>query len=539
MQRFLQLIERVGNRLPDPTTLFAIGTLLVLLISHVAVVFDWRVVERRPVEVEVEIDGRQQVMVQWEETGESHSARSLLTRDGIFWALANAREHFLQFPPLGIVLVGMLGIGVAERTGFISALLRLSMQRLPPHLLTPVTILLGILSTIASDAGYIVLPPLAAMVYLSFGRSPLAGIAAAFAGVSAGFNANLMITALDPMLAGLSQEGARVIDPDYTVSPVANWFFMIASTFVLTLAGWWTSDRLVEPAIRKSHEGDSDAEPLQVQGAEPITPSETRGVIYALLALAALFALLLAAIFIPGAPLHGVVGEHLIDDIREPGATADRSRWLVIIVPLLFLGMLTPGLAYGVHQGVIKNDKDLAKLFSESIAGIAPVIVLAFFAGQFIYCFAHSGVAVMMAEAGGQALARAEMPIPMLLVTFIFMVGVFNLFIGSMSGKYAILAPIFVPMFMMVGISPELTQAAYRIGDSTTNIITPLNAYLIIVISFMQRFYPKGGLGTLVSLMLPYTIVFTIVWSIMLVIWVYFQIPLSYGTEGPLFYHFQ
>jgi aminobenzoyl-glutamate transport protein len=194
-------------------------------------------------------------------------------------------------------------------------------------------------------------------------------------------------------------------------------------------------------------------------------------------------------------------------------------RQAVIIVPLLFLGMLVPGLTYGIHQGVIKNDKDLAKLFSDSVAAIAPVIVLAFFAGQFIYCFGHSGVAVMIAEAGGQALARAEMPIPLLLVSFIFMVGVFNLFIGSMSAKYAILAPIFVPMFMMVGISPELTQAAYRIGDSVSNIITPLNPYLIIILVFMHRYVPRGGVGTLIALMVPYTVVFGLVWTALLLAW--------------------
>jgi len=525
MRYFLKIIERLGNRLPDPTTLFAIGTLLVLVVSHIAVVLDWHVVEKRPAEV---AEG----VIEWEETGVAHRANSLLTSDGILWVLKNVREHFLMFPPLGIVLVGMLGIGVAERTGFIPSLLRLCMSRLPSRLLTPATIMLGILSTVASDAGYIVLPPLAAMVYLSYGRSPLAGIAAAFAGVSAGFNANLMITSLDPMLSELTQAGARVIDVEYMVSPACNWYFMIVSTFVLTLAGWWTSEKLVEPNLRNSEDGVPMPDLEKYRQPEPVSRSEVRGVLVALGTSALFFVVLMLAIFVPGAPLHGPLGESL----AKPGENPEIPRWIVVVVPLLFFALFIPGLTYGIHQKVIRNDKDLAKLFNESIAAISPVIVLAFFAGQFIFCFGQSGLGRMMAESGGQALGQAQMPIWALLVVFIGIVGVFNLLIGSMSAKYAVFAPIFVPMFMMVGISPELTQAAYRIGDSTTNIITPLNAYLIIVITFMQRFQPKAGMGTLISMMLPYTLVFTLVWVVMIIIWVVLGIPLGPQGQGPLFY---
>ncbi len=522
MQHFLKTIERAGNRLPDPATLFALGLLLVILVSHLAFVFDWEVVERRPVEV---TPGE----VQWEATGEVHRPTSLATSDGIFWVLKNVRNHFINFPPLGIVLVGMLGIGVAERTGFISALLRLTLTRLPNHLLTPATIFLGILSTVASDAGYIVLPPLAAMVYISFGRPPLAGIAAAFAGVSAGFNANLMITTLDPMLAELSQEGARIIDPEYSVSPVANWYFMIVSTFVLTLAGWWASEKLVEPTLR-SNNGNSIDDSSTHEQPDEVTSSEAKGVFIALGATAVFFGILLATILIPGAPLYGTIGEGLV----APGEDPDWQRWFVVVVPLLFLALFVPGVTYGIHQKVIRNDKDVAKLFTESISAMAPIIVLAFFAGQFIGCFAESGLGRMMAEFGGQSLGQAALPIWGLLVVFVFITGGFNLLVGSMSAKYAVFAPIFVPMFMMVGISPELTQAAYRIGDSTTNIITPLNPYLIIVLMFIQRYRANAGIGTLISLMLPYTIVFTIVWLIMFVIWIWIGIPL--GPSGPVAY---
>ncbi len=524
MRRFLHLIETVGNRLPDPTTLFAIGTLLILTISHLAVVGDWHVVEMRPAETGTGV-------AEWVATGQEHRANSLLTSDGLFWALKNMRKHFIEFPPLGVVLIAMLGVGIAERTGFIAALLKICLARLPRPMLTPATVFVGIMSTLTVDAGYIVLPPLAALAYHALGRHPLAGIAAAFSGVSAGFCANLFITSIDPMLSELSQNGARVIDPDYIVTPASNWFFGIASTVVLTLAGWWTTEKIVEPNLNRS----SESMPLAAADesaaeAAKVTPAETRGVLWALGAGGVFAAVLACAIFIPGAPLHGEVGEA----VAAPGENPLMPRWIMVVVPLLFFALFVPGVAYGIHQKMIRSDKDVARLFCESIAAMAPIIVLAFFAGQFIFCFQQSGLGRMLAEAGGQSLATIQLPSWALLLVFIGFVAVFNLLIGSMSAKYAIVAPIFIPMFMLVGISPELTQAAYRIGDSTTNIITPLNAYLIIVITFMQRYLPKAGMGTLISMMLPYTIVFTIIWSVLLVLWIALGIPLGPQGQGPL-----
>jgi aminobenzoyl-glutamate transport protein len=519
MRRFLRLIETVGNRLPDPATLFALGTLLVLIMSHLAVMGDWHVVEMRPGDTGA-----------WAATGQEHRANSLLTADGLFWAIKNMRKHFMEFPPLGVVLIGMLGVGVAERTGFIAALLKLSLTRLPARLLTPATVFVGVMSSLASDAGYIVLPPLAAMAYIAFGRHPLAGIAAAFAGVSAGFGANLFITSIDPMLSEFSQNGARVIDPGYTVSPASNWFFAIASTFLLSLAGWWTTEKIVEPNLNRSREvmpvADTQADHAAIA---TITPGETRGVLWALGAAAALGAILFGMIAIPGAPLHGTVGA-----VAAPGENPLMPRWIAVVVPILFVALFVPGVVYGIHQKIIRSDKDVARLFCESIAAMAPIIVLAFFAGQFIFCFQQSGLGRMMAEAGGQWLAAVQLPTWALLLVFIAFVATFNLLIGSMSAKYAIVAPIFIPMFMLVGISPELTQAAYRIGDSTTNIITPLNAYLIIVITFIQRYQPKAGMGTLISMMLPYTLVFTLVWTAMLLLWVALGLPLGPQGQGPL-----
>lgn len=529
----LDVIERVGNRLPDPATLFLVGTLFVILLSAVAAGAGWSVQPKLPVPATEEIvaadgtvttrpilDEEGAPVLAWQETGEPLVATSLLTRDGIFWVLANLVRNFTAFPPLGVVLVGMLGIGIAERTGLLGALLKGFMLIVPGALLTPAMIFIGIMSSMALDAGYVVLPPLAALLYISVGRSPLAGIAAVFAGVSAGFNANLFITGLDPMLAGFATTGGQVIDPDYQMNPACNWWFMIASTFVMTLVGWGVTALFVERRLKGKSPEDGGPPIDGGAGLEEhrLTAAERRGMAWSALALAITLGGFLAMILVPGGPLHG------------PGTVFD--RWVEAIVPMLFICFVVPGIVFGVVVGTIRDDKGAAKLLVESMAAMAPIIVLAFFAAQFIECFKHSGLDRMLAMAGGQALGHAALPPSVLIVAFIAMTIVFNLFIGSMSAKYAMFAPIFIPMFMLVGISPELTQAAYRIGDSVSNTITPLNAYLVIVLVFMQKYVPKGGMGTLISTMLPYTIVFSIAWTLLLLLWMSLGIPL--GPDGPL-----
>jgi len=529
----LDMIEKAGNRLPDPVTLFIIGTLFIMALSAVAAQFEWTVVEKLPVPVTEEVVGPDGGMIEqpvlnedgepileWKETGTTYTAKSLLTRDGLFWAIDSMVDNFMAFPPLGVVLVGMLGIGVAERTGLIGALLKAFMLVTPGMLLTPAMVFIGIMSSMAMDAGYVVLPPLAAALYKALGRSPLAGLAAVFAGVSAGFNANLFITGLDPMLAGFANTGGQVIDPNYEMNPACNWWFMIASTFVITLVGWATTSWFVERRLQsKSPEDGGPVTPTAEDLAEQhLKPQEVRGMLVALGALFIALGGIIAMIVTPGAPLYG------------EGAAFD--RWVEAIVPIIFFCFIIPGIAYGVTVGEIRNDKDLAKLMIDSMAYMAPIIVLAFVAAQFIEYFGYSGMDTMLAMYGGQVLGQADMPIWALVIAFILVTMCFNMFIGSMSAKYAMFAPIFIPMFMLVGIAPELTQAAYRIGDSVTNIITPLNAYLIIILVFMQKFVPKGGMGTLISTMLPYTITFTITWMIMLLIWMALGIPL--GVDGYL-----
>ncbi len=536
----LDRIERVGNALPDPTTLFVIGALLVMGASHLAVILEWEV--QKPVTQELRVpvlgaDGAPLVdpvsgapILQGavdpatgealrERTLEPVRAKSLLSSDGLYWALSNLVVHFKDFPPLAIVLVGMLGIGLADKTGFIGALLKAILVAVPARFLTPTVFFVGVISSIGLDAGYVVLPPVAAALFAAVGRSPLVGLAAVFAGVSAGFSANLVVTSLDVILAGFSTSGAQILDAAYQVPATANLAFLRVSTVLLVLVGWATTAYWVEPrfAAKGVDEGGAtEADPE----AMALSDTERSGLFAGGITLAVVLGLMVAATFVPGLPLYG-------DDGRFP-------RWVSAIVPLIFFAFLIPGLAYGFRTGSLRNDRDVAAKLGEVMAGMGPYIVLAFFAAQFVAFFRYSGLGEMTAIAGGGLLARADLPAPVLMIAFIGVVGLANLFIGSMSAKYAFFAPVFVPMFMQVGISPELTQAAYRVGDSITNVITPLNPYVVIILVFMQRYVPRAGIGTLVALMIPYAVAFFVAWAVLLVGWMLLGQPL--GPGGPLEY---
>lgn len=498
----LGAIERLGNRLPDPATLFLLATGLVLVFSQLAASLGWSVEKTTlgpagPVTTRVE-------------------PVSLLSSDGLHWLVSSLVVNFRDFPPLAIVLVGMLGIGLAERSGFLPVLLRASLARVPARWLSPLVVFVGVNSSLATDAGYVVLPPIAAALFLAAGRSPVAGAAAAFAGVAGGFGANLVITGLDPMLAGLTESGARLVDPAYRVAATSNWWLMIASTFLLTGVGWIVADRVVEPRLAPS------AHESAVPGAAPdgLSHEERRGLRAGLLALALTIAVIALAVLVPGAPLHGA-----------DGAT---PRWVAAIVPLMFFATAVPGLAHGVAAGTVRSDRDAAAMLGETMAAMGPYVVLAFFAGQFVASFGHSRLGEMLAVAGGELLARAALPTALLLALFVVGVAGLDLAMASMSAKYAFLAPVFVPMFMQVGVSPELTQAAYRVGDSVANTVAPLNPYLVILLVVVQRYRPGAGIGTLVALMLPYAAAFGVAWTALLLLWVALGLPL--GPAGPLHY---
>ena len=560
---WLGWIERIGNRLPDPATLFLIGTVLVMIASAVVAKSGFVVEERLPEQTATAALGQAaygeaepDTSVKWVATGKTYEANNILTRDGLFWAISSMVKNFINFAPLGIVLVGMLGIGIAERTGFIGSALKAMLMVVPAQLLTPAVVFMGIMSSMTSDAGYIILPPLAAALYKAVGRSPLAGLAAVFAGVAAGFNANLFITSLEPLLAGLANGGAQVIDPDYQLNPACNWWFMIVSTVVMTGVGWFVADVIVEKRLAAKSPEEGGPTPVDARdlAKQKLSPEDWRALKISTAVFVGGLVVVLALINIPGSPLYTYQmqspanPEQMIPaELTElPGGSVDPDarilvpsanifpRWVKAIVPLVFIIFIIPGIVYGVVKKKIRNDRDVAKLLTDSMAGMAPIIVMAFFAGQFVEHFKFSGLDTMLAMTGGQMLGQAALPTSMMLVAFIGMTMCFNMFVGSMSAKYTMFAPIFIPMFMMVGIAPELTQCAYRIGDSVTNCITPLNPYMVIMLAFMKNIAPKGGMGTLISTMLPFSIIFSIVWTIMLLIWVGFGIPL--GPDGHLVY---
>jgi aminobenzoyl-glutamate transport protein len=454
------------------------------------------------------------------DVGEPIRARSLVTSDGIFWMLKTMVKNFIEFAPLGVILVTMLGVGVAERSGLVGTLLKALMLVLPRRLLTPAVVFLGVQSSLGADAGYVVLPPIAALLFKSVGRSPLAGIAAVFSGISAGFSSNLLITSLDPLLSGLTQTGARVIEPAYEVNAACNWWFMMASTGLLTLLGWAVTSWIIEPRLggRPPEDGGPSAKGTPVPAPERLTADESRALFRALGVLAAAVAVVVALVVIPGSPIHG------------DGQPESRSaRWIIAIVPILLLLFLFPGVAYGLSTGSIRGGRDVARLMSESLASTAPVMVLAFFAGQFIAYFKYSQLDQLIAYSLGKSLAVSGLSPLLLLAGFIILVMGLNILISSASAKWALFAPVFVPIFMLLQVSPELTQAAYRVADSCTNIVTPLNPYLVLVLAACRLHAPATGTGTVLSLMVPYAVAFAIVWTAFLLGWSALGWPLGPG----------
>ncbi|MCZ7603434.1 MAG: AbgT family transporter [Melioribacteraceae bacterium] len=500
MDRFLTVIERGGNALPDPTTLFALLAFVVIVLSGIASLFDLEVVHPG--------------------TGELIRPVNLFSVEGIHKILKGLVTNFTSFAPLGTVLVSLLGIGVAEGSGLIGATLRLLVLSAPKKLLTFVIVFSGILSNTASEVGYVLLVPLSAIIFLSVGRHPLAGMAAAFAAVSAGYSANLLLGTIDPLLAGLSEEAARIIDPDYTVNPAANYYFMFVSTFFLAAIGTWITEKIIVPRLGE-YKGDAEREELK-----RLSPQEKKGLKYALLASLAFLAILLWGTV----PADGF--------LRNP-ETGDllRSPFMSGIVAFIFLGGAVAGVAYGIGAGTYKSDRDAIKGMSKAMETLGSYIVLVFFAAQFVAFFNWTNLGLIFAIEGAGVLKNLGLGSIPLTLSFILISAIINLFMGSASAKWAIMAPVFIPMFMLLGYSPEFTQIAYRVGDSVTNIIAPMMSYFALIVAFFQRYDKNAGIGTIIATMLPYSIIFLITWSVLLIIWISIGLPI--GPGAPLEYVMQ
>jgi aminobenzoyl-glutamate transport protein len=510
--RFLDFVERLGNLLPHPVTLFALFALGVVVASGVAGWLDVSVIDPRPEGA----PGRS--------ADGTIVAVSLMNAEGLRRIVTELVDNFVTFVPLGTVLVALLGVGVAEHSGLLSAMIRAVVMRAPKNLITVAIVFAGVLSNTASEAGYVVLVPLAAVIYLALGRHPFAGMAAAFAGVSAGYSANLLIGTVDPLLAGITQEAAALIDPEYTVHPAVNWYFMMVSTVLITIAGTLVSLYIVEPrlgAYDSSHaqEGADDDRSM-----EPLTPTEMRGLKWAgvaMLVVSALFALSVV-------PESGVLRNPETGDILK-------SPFLDGMVTLIFVFFLVPGVVYGVVTGTVKSDRDVIDGMSAAMSSLGLYIVLVFFAAQFVSFFGWTNLGAITAVTGAEFLQAIELTGPIIFVFFILVCCGVNLMLGSASAQWAVTAPIFVPMLMLLGYSPEVIQAAYRIGDSTTNIITPMMSYFGLILAFAAKYDRRVGIGTIIAMMLPYSIVFLIGWMALFFLWV-FGLGLPVGPAAPTFY---
>lgn len=567
IDRALNLIEKIGNKLPDPAALFLILMFVVWVLSAILsnVTF-------------TEIDPR---------SGKAIIVNSQLTGTAIATFLSTMVTTFTSFHPLGIVLVALLGVGVAEHTGFINASLKWLLSFTSKSLLTPMLILIGVISNLAADAGYVLVIPLGAVIFYSAGRHPLAGIAATFAGVSGGFSANFIPSSLDPLISGLTQSAVQILDPARTVNPLSSWFFMSASCFVITAVGWYVTDKIIEPRLQKV---PVDGNPEEMPKMEELGKLEKRGLVAAFAALLIGLAIL-AAVSIPeSSPMRSPVGYKLTNTSFEqmraagipedvlkkaeasknreftkaafetelkgkigeepaktysaaflanaeqnpPQLTASNAPLMLAIVPLIFILFLLPGIVYGYAAKTIDNHRDIIEGMSKSMSTMGYYIVLAFFASLFIAAFAQSNIGALLAIKGANFLRDLGLPGQVTIIGIILLSCLVNLLIGSASAKWALLAPIFVPMLMQLGISPELSQTAYRIGDSSTNIITPLMPYFPLVVVFAKKYVKNTGIGTIVSLMLPYSVAFLISWIIFLMIYWALGIPL--GIQAPYTY---
>ncbi len=501
LDRALNWIEVAGNKLPDPAVLFLILLIAVWVLSAILAPIAFS-----------EIDPR---------TNEPIRVANQLTGTSLASFLAGMVKTFTGFHPLGVVLVALLGVGVAESTGFINAVLKYLLGFTPKSLLTPMLILVSIVSHTATDAGYVLVIPLGGVIFYAAGRHPLAGIAAAFAGVSGGFSANFIPSGIDPLLQGLTQAGAQIIDPARVVNPLCNWLFTSVSSVLVIAVGWFITDRIIEPRLSNT---EVDGNPDEMPKMEELSPADRRGMFAGLAAALGCIVLLVLAVLPEGSALRAPGGS-----ITEFAAPLMQS-----IVPLIFIFFLVPGIVHGYVAGTVKSHRDIIKGMSTAMSTMGYYIVMAFFAALFIKAFGDSNIGVLLAIKGANFIQGLGMPGQATIVGIICLSAGVNLLVGSASAKWALLAPIFVPMLMQLGLSPELTQAAYRVGDSTTNIITPLMPYFPLVVVFCQRYVKNTGIGTVVSLMLPYSVCLFVSWTAFLVIYWLVGIPL--GIQAPYVY---
>ena len=496
--RFLDVVEKVGNLLPDPAILFVLALAAAWGLSYAYAGAEY-----------VTAAGPEQVVNQF-------------SMEALVPFFTNMVETFTHFHPIGVVLVAMLGFGVAERAGYINTGLKILLVITPKFLLTPMLALVAIVSHTAVDAGYVLVIPVGGVLFYAAGRHPIAGITAAFAGVSGGFSANFIPSAVDALLAGITEESSAILNPDYGVNPLCNWWFSASSSAFVMLMIWFLTDRIIEPRCNRLFPIDDDAD---VEPMERISAREVTGFLTGTLAV---------GVLIYGIVFLALPADSLLRDPVEGELYTAGAPLVQMIVPLLFILALTPGIVHGLVAGTIKKSGDIVAGMVDAMKGMGHYLVIMFFAALFLYVFTQSNLGEWLAISGADWLKSMELH-PMITITgIIFLTAFVNLLMGSASAKWALLSVIFVPLLMEVGISPQLTQAAYRVGDSSTNIITPLMPYFPLVVVYCQRYFKKTGIGTLISLMLPYSFTILIGWTVFLLIYwgLGEQLGFTLGIEG-------
>jgi len=507
----LARIERAGNRLPDPAFIFIWLMLVVIAISVLASFFGVQAVH--PTQ---QMDDGSPLIIE---------AASLLSAENIQRLLVEMPTTFTHFHPMGYVLVVMLGAGVAERSGLFGAVMSRAVRRAPMALLTPVVALLAMVGNLAADAAYVVLIPLAGVIFAAAGRHPVAGIAAGFAGVSGGFSANLLPGQLDALLFGVTEAAVDTLDNSWVMNIAGNWYFIAVMTLIYLSVIWYLTDKVIEPRLGRYQPADGDdtaaamAEPTSSEVPETIDERENAGMRRA--GITALLVILawVAMCFAPGTPL-----------INEGAGPATMQPFYQSLVAGFFILFLASGWAYGSASGSVKSHRDVVRMMSEAMADLSYYLVLAFAAAHFVAMFNWSNLGLIFAINGAGVIQSANLPLPILMTLIIMLTASINLFIGSASAKWALLAPVLVPMLMLLGISPEMATAAYRVGDGATNIITPLMPYFPLILTFCQRWDRNFGLGSLAATMIPYSIWMLVTGMILAVIWVAAGLPLGPGV---------
>ncbi len=497
LNRLLDFVERAGNKLPHPFTLFVILCAIMILISFVTASMEITV--EHPLEEE------------------TIAAQSLLSVEGIQWMILNLIDNFTGFAPLGLVLTMVLGIGLCEKVGLMSGFMKRFMLGAPEKLLLVSVFFVGIIGNIASDAATVIIPPLAGVLFYGTGRNPLVGVAAGYAAATAGFTANVIIAGTDALLAGITEEAAQSMEPGISISPTVNYYYMFVSTLVLMVVGAWVTKKFVEPQAGEyvAKEGFSVD-----QDEFTVSDQEKKGLRNAGIATLIYWGIIVAILIPQNSPFRGEDG-----DIIE-------SPFMDGIVPFLLFWFIIAGVSYGITVGAIKKESDVPKYMTEAMEGMAGYIVLVFVIAQFVEFFEWSNLGMILAVNLADILEYLQLTGFPMIVGVVVISTLVNIFIGSGSAKWALLAPVFVPMFMMLGYSPEFAQLAYRIGDSTTNAITPLFPYFPIVLGYFAKYdEDKAQIGTVISYILPYSIAFFIVWLILLAVWFFIGLPIGPGAE--------